>query len=104
MVMNSEPYFNDLGLNSQISTKDGQNRSVKYNQEIRLYTMKYAIRDQIKNPPKFFEEALKIHFRLKKQNILDTCRIWTSEITDAKIKADYIKTTEEIERELALLN
>ena len=54
--------------------------------------MRYAIRDMIKNPPVGFEDVVKNHFKLKKEDVKLTCKKWV----DIYNTNDYKKVYEEV--------
>ena len=45
---------------------------------------------QVKSPPRAFEEVVKTHFKLDKDKILETCKVWADEggSKDTKLLAD----------------
>ena len=47
-----------------------------YSNIVRYCNIKFAMIDQIKNPPKGFESIIKRHFYLKKDEILKECKKW----------------------------
>ena len=52
-----------------------------YNENLRLQTMRYAMRDMIKKPPPDFEEVVKAHFRAVRPLLLRQCARWLEEST-----------------------
>jgi ubiquitin-protein ligase len=76
-VMNPQPYFNEPGYN------EGSERHVeaakKFNNGIRLETMRWAMIDHLKNPHPAFADAIKFHFRKRRSEILEQCQLWVSE-------------------------
>ena len=61
------PFFNEPGYESQIGTPEGdRNRRVADNggyERLRVWTIQWAMVDQLKNPSKGFEDAIREHFR-----------------------------------------
>ena len=49
--MVSKPYFNEPGYAEEEGTAAGEERSREYNENIRLATMRHAIRDPLRRPP-----------------------------------------------------
>jgi baculoviral IAP repeat-containing protein 6 len=85
LILIEEPYFNEPSYEQSIGTPDGIERSRRYNETIRIATMKWAILDQLKRPKKGFEDVMKNHFAMKKDHILKTCEKWVDEgFTDNK--------------------
>ena len=95
LILIEEPYFNEPGYERQIGSMHGNTQNKKYNDIIRLYTMKYSILDLLENNnyPEF-KEIIKTHFSLKKDRILKVCCRWKDEaITN---KNEYEKTYKKI--------
>ena len=99
LVMIPDPYFNEPGYESKYGSEHGKLASSKYNNEVRLNCMKWAMIDMMKNPPHSFETAVNKHFKLKSQYIKDTCAVWVSEATPST-KDAYQKTYDELCAEL----
>ena len=53
----SKPYFNEPGYEASAGTPAGEERSRDYNENIRLHTMRHAMRDMLKRPPYGLEEV-----------------------------------------------
>ncbi|EOD15656.1 hypothetical protein EMIHUDRAFT_211210 [Emiliania huxleyi CCMP1516] len=51
------------------NTPAGEQRSREYNEDLRLQTMRYAMRDMIKCPPAGFEAAAAAHFRRVNESV-----------------------------------
>lgn len=88
LVMNSEPYYNEPGNETLKGTNSGEINSRSYNYIVRLETMRWAMIDMIKNPPKGFENAILTHFRLRASYIRDVCKLWTKE-APSKMSNEY---------------
>jgi ubiquitin-protein ligase len=80
LILIDEPYFNEPGYESSISTQKGKDFSESYNNRIRYYTMEHAIKNLITNNeyPQF-TEVIKEHFKIKKNRILEQCEKWVQE-------------------------
>lgn len=96
-ILIEQPYFNEPGYESSINTEDGKNKSKSYNDNIRLYVMKSAVRDLLKNPKSYcqFEDVIINHFKLKKDYILNTYKKWRDE-APSNLKKDYENVYNEI--------
>jgi len=49
---------------------------VGYSNIVRYGNVKYAMVQMLKTPPKEFEDVIKIHFFLNKENIIKVCNQW----------------------------
>jgi ubiquitin-protein ligase len=76
LILVEQPYFNEPGYEREINTEKGKIKSDNYNDNIKVQNIKWAMTNQILNPPKDFEEVVKEHFRLKKDNIIKTTQEW----------------------------
>jgi len=81
LIFVEKPYFNEPGYESSMNTAEGDAQSRKYNEVIRVATLQWAIIDQLQNPSPGFEEPIRIHFTLKRNEIMKQCHDW---IKDAK--------------------
>eukprot|EP00210_Caulerpa_lentillifera_P002804 g2678.t1 len=79
LILVDEPYFNEPGYETQMNSEAGNTASRLYNQDIREQTIHRAMIDHLKNPTGPFAETLLSHFRLRREDILDTCRQWIEE-------------------------
>jgi ubiquitin-protein ligase len=76
LILVEQPYFNEPGYEKSMNTPDGKSKSNHYNYEKQPHTIKYAMTDMIKNPPKGFEEVVTNHFKIKKDEIINKTLIW----------------------------
>jgi len=87
------PFFNEPGYESQIGTPEGdRNRRVGDNggyERLRVWTIQWAMVDQLRNPSKGFEEAIREHFRLKRAHILRTTAKWLEEAKESDTSGHY---------------
>ena len=95
-ILIEEPYFCEPGYESSINTKYGKEASIKYNFNIRLYTMQSAIRDFLVDPNIYFQfkDIVIEHFKLKKDDILKQCDEWVNEFENTEFK-NYINKYKE---------
>jgi ubiquitin-protein ligase len=76
LILIEEPYFNEPGYESLINTENGKKLSIQYNNDIYAQTIKLAMIEQIKNPILGFEDVIKNHFKLKKNQIINQVDNW----------------------------
>ena len=70
----SEPYFNEPGYERSRNTPAGQENSDEYSANIKQATVKWAMLNQLRNPPACFKEVIHTHFYLKRKEILKQVR------------------------------
>ena len=51
-------------------TREGDEASRRYNAQLALHTLRFAINGNLRAPPAGFEDAIRIHFRLLRWRIL----------------------------------
>lgn len=107
LILIEHPYFNEPNYESLIGTIDGNNKTKKYNNDIRLFTMQHAILDFLENPKLYpeFEDVVTKHFTLCKDRILKNCEKWTNEGFNSKSfshvnTAKYIEVNNKIKEKL----
>ena len=105
-IFTSDPFYNEPGYDKYMNTPEGDHKNAKYNHNVKYYTMKYAILNQLKNPTITFRDQILDHFRLKKEYILKTCEEWVKNETvfntniEEYFRHDYQKIFDEIKNEL----
>lgn len=89
LILIDEPYFNEPSYENTIGTDRGRVASKNYNNKIRMYTMRHAMKDLI-NSTEYpqFKEIIKNHFRNKKDHILKVCQKWVNDAPTDHIKSD----------------
>jgi len=76
LILVEEPYFNEPGYESEMHTAKGKLKNKKYNNNLYIETIKYAMINMINNPPVGYEEVVIQHFKIKKNNIIETVNKW----------------------------
>jgi len=71
-----QPYFNEPGYESQMHTPEGKRQSDQYNSDVRNATLRFAMIDQLKNPPKGFEYVTNAHFYFNRDRIIQQVEGW----------------------------
>ncbi len=78
LILIDHPYFNEPGYQSSYGTASGMASSGKYNAEVRLNNIKWAIIDSIVNPDPCFADIIKVHFTFKKDQVLSMASEWAN--------------------------
>ena len=76
IIMSEEVYFNEPGFERQAGTPEGERLNEGYANIVRYGNVKWAMLGQLKNPPKGFESAIKRHFYIKKEAVMNQCNKW----------------------------
>lgn len=93
LILIDNPYFNEPGYEKIMNTPQGDAKSKKYNSNIQYENIRWAMIDQIQNPPKGYEEVVKQHFKIKKNDIITLVDKWAAESSIIKSE-DIIKLKE----------
>lgn len=71
MIFTEFPWYNEPGRERGISDAEKCPRSIEYNKELQIGTIKYAIMNQLKYPEEGFENVIKTHFKLKQNEVIE---------------------------------
>jgi len=107
LILVSHPYFNEPGYETQMGTPQGMQKSDEYNETIRMATVKWAMLEQLKNASPGFEEAIQLHFKLKREVILKQVTKWLKEAQNSKTSGHYqkfLKVVDDLKIELQKLD
>jgi ubiquitin-protein ligase len=69
LILVPQPYFNEPSYETTMNTAHGQAQSDAYNANIRNQTVRWAMLDHLENKKDDFDDAIKLHFRLKREEI-----------------------------------
>lgn len=100
LILVPEPYFNEPGFEKTIGTPQGIANSRAYNRVIREATMRHAILGQLRNPTPGFEDAIRTHFFLLQNRVMEQCARWAEEDSSSTMRS----LLEEIKEELKKLS
>ncbi|CAF2429290.1 unnamed protein product [Rotaria sp. Silwood2] len=78
-----EPYFNQSDYERTRRRVTGTAQSLQYDYYIRQATVRWAILEQLPNPPIYFTDIIRRHFSLKRNEIIDQCQPWIRQLQDA---------------------
>lgn len=101
LILVSKPFYNEPGYEAQRNDVE----SDRYNAKQMVNTLQWAILDQLKSPPPYFEDCIRTHFRLRGDAIISTVLNWI-EFCEARngAEADVMKSSlKELQMEIAKL-
>lgn len=75
-ILIEAPYFNEPSYDAIKGTSEGAAASLRYNAEIWLGNIRYAMLDVLRNPRPGYEQAIAIHFRLLRHRIMRQAGEW----------------------------
>ncbi len=81
LILVEQPYFNEPGWEREMNTQKGKTASAGYNEERQPHTIRLAMIDMIQNPPNGFEDVVRNHFKMKKDEIINRTLIWEQNAT-----------------------
>ena len=76
LIFCEEPYFNEPGYERDRNNAKGKEANEKYNEPVRMQTLRLAMLDQLRNPSYGFEDVIKNHFRIHKDKIYKKLDEW----------------------------
>jgi ubiquitin-protein ligase len=76
IIMSDLVYYNEPSCESEMGTPSGEAKNEAYSNIVRYANIKFAMIEQIRKPSKGFEEVIKRHFYLKKEQILKEVNGW----------------------------
>jgi hypothetical protein len=77
LILVPHPMLNEPGWENRMHSKE----SNEYNAERKVATLKWAMLDQIQHPKPGFEDITRLHFLLKRDEILAQMKRWVAEET-----------------------
>jgi len=89
LILVDEPYFNEPGYEKTMGTEEGKKASEQYNKNVRSNCLKYAMLEQLQQPPPGFEEIVRLHYQIKKDAVNKQLDEWLK--ADPSLKADVDK-------------
>lgn len=85
-----DPYFSEgFGHANTKDTPAGEEASARYNNNIRLATVRHAMIDHLKSPPCGFEEVTIRHFSLCRKRLVVQVRRWMAEARGTPIEKKF---------------
>jgi hypothetical protein len=93
-----DPYFNEgNGVPEMMRrTPAGRAGSLKYNNTVRLATLRHAMVEHLRSPPRGFEEVTMRHFSMGRGRIVAQARRWMLEARGTSIFSRYERTYAEL--------
>jgi len=100
LILVEQPYFNEPGYEREMNTLKGKQLSNGYNEDRQPHTIRLAMTDMINNPPSGFEDVVKNHFRMKKEEIINRTLIWEQNATKnlSSIKENRLELIKALEK------
>ena len=82
LILVDYPFFNEPGFERSMGTPDGDTNSAAYNAYLRLGTVRFAMRDQLKKTPREFQDVIRKHFFLQRTSLKEQCNKWLADAED----------------------
>ena len=79
LIFVDEPYFNEPGYERSMGSNSGNKNSFEYNDKVRMNTLRWAMVEQLRNPPYGFEDFTRRYFIFKREEINDIVEKWIEE-------------------------
>ncbi|CAI2384890.1 unnamed protein product [Moneuplotes crassus] len=92
IIMSEEVYYNEPGYEHEAGTTEGEAKNEAYSNIVRYCNIQYAMIDQMTKPSKGFEEAIRKHFFIKRDEVMDEVKEWLE--LASQNKASYASLVE----------
>ena len=93
----AEPYFTEGGGHGGLQgTQAGEQGSRRYNNTLRLSTLRHAIINHIKSPPVGFEDVVRRHFAMVRKRLLFQAKVWLEESKDTELHSRFVNAYSEL--------
>jgi ubiquitin-protein ligase len=79
LIMTSGVYFNEPGYEHLAGTAEGEALNQGYANIVKYATVKYAMLEMLRCPPRSFEYVVRAHFYHRRNEIAAQCRRWLEE-------------------------
>jgi len=79
LILVEGPFFNEPSYERQQGKPEGERRNRAYSNIVRYGTIKHAMTGQLKEPAAGFEDVVRLHFRRKRESILQLVHGWLHE-------------------------
>ncbi|CAF1285078.1 unnamed protein product, partial [Didymodactylos carnosus] len=86
LIFVPEPYFNEPGYERTRGTPTGNTQSLEYDANIRQATVRWAMLEQIRNPPACFKDIIKLE-------IMEQCDSWIRELSGENSNEKRLSTS-----------
>ena len=79
LILVPDPFFNEPGYEKNRGTPEGDRQSRQYNEVIREATVKFGMLAHLKSPAPELADPIRMHFRMRKETILEQVRGWAED-------------------------
>ncbi|KAF6265753.1 ubiquitin elongating factor core-domain-containing protein [Scenedesmus sp. NREL 46B-D3] len=83
MIFVEDPYFNEPNVERMRGTSEGTITSMRYNAELRLHTLRWAVLDLLKKAPPGLQDVVSSHFRVLRGVLAARAGRWLREAARA---------------------
>lgn len=97
MLNVAEPYYAEGGGHEgQRGTRAGKKGSARYNNTLRLSTLRHAVIEPLRNPAEGFEEVTRRHFAMCRKRLLVQAKRWTLESRGTDLHGRFLRAYSEL--------
>jgi len=101
LIFVESPYFNEPGYEASMGTPEGDKKNANYNSLQRAFSVKLAMKASLESPPVAFEDVVKLHFWLRKEDIAERIEGWAAEMPDGGATGESRATKSEMLKNIA---
>lgn len=77
-----------------------QAKGAEYNGDLHVHTVRYAMLEQLRNPPAGCEDIIKVHFAIQKDAVLRQCSQWLKQAVSPDQERRLRKAVDELRIQL----
>uniref|UniRef100_A0A1X7VLP9 UBC core domain-containing protein n=1 Tax=Amphimedon queenslandica TaxID=400682 RepID=A0A1X7VLP9_AMPQE len=92
LILVPEPFFNEPGYEQHRGTPYGDSKSLIYNADIFVATIQWAMIDNLRQPSPCFKQIILKHFYYRKEEILQQCNKWRTELVEGTIRLSLARS------------
>ena len=96
LIFVEEPYFNEPGYQGQRGSAEGDLQNAKYNSEQNYKSIEIAMLDQLKVLDPCFGDVAKMHFKIRRDDVLERCEKWKNDL--GKVKGKALRVTSDVKQ------
>ena len=100
MILVDQPWYNEPGADAMRGTAEGDRKTREYNEEIQLFTVRYAMLAQLRKPRPGLEDAITAHFKAAGPAVRAQTAAWVAAAEDPTRKARMAEAVAELNAEL----
>ncbi|XP_065914560.1 ubiquitin conjugation factor E4 A-like [Dysidea avara] len=100
LILIKDPMFKEPSYERIQGTEEGNAKSAEYNSDLHVHTVRYAMLEQLRNPPAGCEDIIKVHFTIQRDAVLKQCSEWLRQAVSTDQERRLRKAVDELRVQL----